>query len=95
MRSKSVYFSEDIRPAFRKGVEKLAKAVKVTLGPSGKNVVISRGNKTPLVAFIALAKNSGTTYVVLNYTADDNTDLTITAFVRWSPLTTTAIVNAV
>ena len=32
-----------------KGVEKLTNAVKITLGPKGKNVILSRGLSTPLI----------------------------------------------
>jgi chaperonin GroEL len=38
--SKELRFSEDARKAILKGVNVLADAVKVTLGPKGRNVVI-------------------------------------------------------
>ena len=49
MKSKDVVFSEDIRKGFKEGIRKLAKAVKITLGPLGKNVAIAKGNRVPLV----------------------------------------------
>lgn len=43
--SKDVRFGEEARKQMQKGVNILADAVKVTLGPKGRNVVIERGNK--------------------------------------------------
>jgi len=40
--SKEIYFNVDAREKLKKGVDTLANAVKVTLGPKGRNVVISR-----------------------------------------------------
>ncbi|MDX6268096.1 MAG: chaperonin GroEL, partial [Frankiales bacterium] len=40
--SKSLTFSEDARRALERGVDTLANAVKVTLGPKGRNVVIGK-----------------------------------------------------
>ena len=38
--AKIILFDEDARRALERGVDKLADAVKVTLGPRGRNVVI-------------------------------------------------------
>ena len=38
--AKDLKFSEDARQSMLKGVDKLANAVKVTLGPKGRNVVL-------------------------------------------------------
>ena len=43
--SKDVRFSDEARKQMQDGVNTLANAVKVTLGPKGRNVVIERGNK--------------------------------------------------
>ena len=40
--AKQLLFSDEARKAILQGVEKLAKAVKVTLGPKGRNVVIEK-----------------------------------------------------
>ena len=45
--SKMLKFNEDALKAVLKGVKTLAKTVKVTLGPKGRNVVINRGFGTP------------------------------------------------
>lgn len=47
--SKQISFHEDARNAIKTGIDKLADAVKVTLGPKGRNVVIERGYGSPLV----------------------------------------------
>jgi chaperonin GroEL len=49
MAAKDLVFSTDARAALKKGVDKLAEAVKVTLGPKGRNVVIDRKFGSPLI----------------------------------------------
>ncbi|MBO7708351.1 MAG: chaperonin GroEL [Thermoguttaceae bacterium] len=47
--AKMIAFDQDAREALKKGVSKLAKAVKVTLGPRGRNVIIQKSFGSPLV----------------------------------------------
>lgn len=47
--SKELRFSEDARNAILRGVNTLANAVKVTLGPKGRNVVIEKSFGAPLI----------------------------------------------
>ena len=47
--SKELRFSEDARAHILKGVNILANAVKVTLGPKGRNVVIEKSFGSPLI----------------------------------------------
>jgi chaperonin GroEL len=49
MATKQLAFEQDARQALRKGVEKLATAVKSTLGPRGRNAVIDKGWGGPTV----------------------------------------------
>jgi chaperonin GroEL len=49
MAAKELTFSTDARSGLKKGVDKLAEAVKVTLGPKGRNVVIDRKFGSPLI----------------------------------------------
>ncbi len=49
MAAKELTFSVEARTALKKGVDKLAEAVKVTLGPKGRNVVIDRKFGSPLI----------------------------------------------
>ena len=45
--SKLLQFREDALKSLLRGIKLLAKAVKVTLGPKGRNVVINKGFGTP------------------------------------------------
>ena len=47
--AKMIAFNQDAREALRRGVTKLASAVKVTLGPRGRNVIIQKSFGSPLV----------------------------------------------
>ncbi|CAI8751549.1 chaperonin GroEL [Brevibacillus sp. IT-7CA2] len=47
--AKQVKFSEDARRSMLRGVETLANAVKVTLGPKGRNVVLEKKFGSPLI----------------------------------------------
>lgn len=47
--SKQFKFDEDARQSLKKGVDKLANAVRVTLGPRGRNVVFDKGFGTPTI----------------------------------------------
>lgn len=49
MASKIITFNSDARSALKKGVDTLANAVKVTLGPKGRNVVIDKKFGAPTV----------------------------------------------
>lgn len=46
---KEVIYSEDARKRLLEGVNTVANAVKVTLGPKGRNAVIGRENKSPII----------------------------------------------
>ena len=47
--AKDIKFSEEARALMLKGVDKLANAVKVTLGPKGRNVVLEKKFGSPLI----------------------------------------------
>ncbi len=47
--SKQIFYSEDARKKLKNGVDKLANAVKVTLGPKGRNVVLDKGFGPPTI----------------------------------------------
>ncbi len=49
MAAKELQFDTDARAALKRGVDQLAQAVKVTLGPKGRNVVIDRKFGAPTV----------------------------------------------
>ena len=47
--AKDLKYSEDARQAMLSGVDKLANAVKVTIGPKGRNVVLDKSYTSPLI----------------------------------------------
>src|SRR6478752_4663647 len=49
MAAKQIAFDQEAREAMRRGIGKLAKAVKVTLGPKGRNVIIQKSFGSPTV----------------------------------------------
>jgi chaperonin GroEL len=49
MAAKQIAFDQEARDAMRKGISKLARAVKVTLGPKGRNVILQKSFGSPTV----------------------------------------------
>jgi chaperonin GroEL len=49
MAAKKIAFDTEARAAIRVGVEKLARAVKITLGPCGRNVILEKSFGSPTV----------------------------------------------
>src|SRR3954469_21099314 len=47
--AKMIAFDQEARDAMRRGVSKLARAVKVTLGPKGRNVILQKSFGSPPV----------------------------------------------
>src|SRR5919206_1068792 len=47
--AKSIKYTEDARRSLERGVDKLADAVKVTLGPRGRNVVLGKKFGAPTI----------------------------------------------
>ena len=99
--AKEIKFNTDAREALKKGVDQLANAVKVTLGPKGRNVVIEKKFGAPQITKdgVTVAKeieledkfeNTGAQLVksVASKTGDDAGDGTTTATIL-----TQAIVN--
>src|SRR3990167_5822645 len=46
---KQILYDEQAREALKRGVDKIANAVKVTLGPKGRNVVLDKGFGSPTI----------------------------------------------
>ena len=55
--AKQIRFDEDARRRIKAGIDKVADAVRVTLGPKGRNVILERGFGSPIVT------NDGVTIV--------------------------------
>src|SRR5919107_3866687 len=49
MAAKQLQFDENARHALLRGVEKLARAVKATLGPAGRNVILDKKFGSPTI----------------------------------------------
>ena len=49
MAAKQLSFDESARHSLLRGVEKLAKAVKATLGPAGRNVILDKKFGSPTI----------------------------------------------
>ena len=47
--AKQILFNQDAREALKKGVDTVANAVRVTIGPRGRNVVLDKGYGAPIV----------------------------------------------
>src|SRR3989304_2647844 len=49
--AKQIKFNNEARSAIKKGIDKLANAVRMTLGPRGRAVVVEKGYGAPQVTF--------------------------------------------
>ena len=49
MPAKKMVFDQEAREAIRRGVKKLSRAVKVTLGPRGRNVILEKSYGAPTI----------------------------------------------
>jgi len=47
--AKQIYYKEEAREALKRGVDKVANAAKVTLGPKGRNVILDKGFGSPVI----------------------------------------------
>jgi chaperonin GroEL len=47
MPAKKITYDQEARESIRRGVNQLARAVKVTLGPKGRNVIIEKSFGAP------------------------------------------------
>ncbi|MDN5205290.1 chaperonin GroEL [Fulvivirgaceae bacterium BMA10] len=104
--AKDIKFDTEARNSLKKGVDKLAEAVKVTLGPKGRNVIIDKKFGAPTITKdgVSVAKeielkdaleNMGAQLVkeVASKTADDAGDGTTTATVLAQAIFTNGIKN--
>jgi chaperonin GroEL len=104
--AKLIHYNVEARDALKRGVDKLANAVKVTLGPRGRNVVIEKSFGAPLVTKdgVTVAKeieledkveNMGAQMVreVASRTSDNAGDGTTTATVLAQAIVTAGLKN--
>ena len=104
--AKDIKYNTDAREALKKGVDQLANAVKVTLGPKGRNVVIEKKFGAPQITKdgVTVAKeieledkfeNTGAQLVksVASKTGDDAGDGTTTATILTQAIVTEGLKN--
>ncbi len=104
--AKQIKFETEARDLLKKGVDQLANAVKVTLGPKGRNVVLDKKFGSPIITKdgVTVAKdidlvdpfeNMGAQMVkeVASKTADDAGDGTTTATVLAQSIVTVGLKN--
>ena len=104
--AKDIKFDIEARDALKNGVDKLANAVKVTLGPKGRNVILGKKFGAPHVTKdgVSVAKeielsdpveDMGAQMVkeVASKTADDAGDGTTTATILAQSIVTTGLKN--
>jgi chaperonin GroEL len=104
--AKEIYFDVDARDRLKKGVDTLANAVKVTLGPKGRNVILDKKFGAPSVTKdgVSVAKeielsdaveNMGAQMIkeVASKTADDAGDGTTTATILAQAIVTAGLKN--
>ena len=104
--AKEIKFNTDAREALKRGVDQLANAVKVTLGPKGRNVVIEKKFGAPQITKdgVTVAKeveledkfeNTGAQLVksVASKTGDDAGDGTTTATILTQAIVTEGLKN--
>lgn len=102
--AKDIKFNKDARELLKSGVDQLADAVKVTLGPKGRNVVIGKKFGAPQITKdgVTVAKeielednfeNAGAQLVksVASKTGDDAGDGTTTATILTQAIVTEAL----
>jgi chaperonin GroEL len=106
MSAKNIYYNSQAQEKLKKGIDKLADAVKVTLGPKGRNVVIQKSYGAPQITKdgVTVAKeieledpmeNMGAQLVkqVASKTADAAGDGTTTATVLAQAMVTAGLKN--
>src|SRR3989338_7314640 len=47
--SKQIIFGDKARTALKRGIDEVANAVKITIGPKGRNVILDKGYGTPTI----------------------------------------------
>ena len=98
--AKDIKFNIDARDAMKQGVDQLANAVKVTLGPKGRNVVIEKKFGAPQITKDGVTvadkfENTGAQLVksVASKTGDDAGDGTTTATILTQAIVTEGLKN--
>ncbi|MFA5987826.1 MAG: chaperonin GroEL [Candidatus Paceibacterota bacterium] len=94
--SKQVVYGNAAREALKRGVDKVANAVKITIGPKGRNVVIDKGYGAPMITNdgVTIAKEISLTDKIENLGAEIIKDVASKTNDMAGDGTTTAVVLA-
>jgi len=94
--AKEIIYSEEARKKLKKGVDKLADAVKVTIGPKGRNVVLDKGFGAPTITNdgVSIAKDIEIENKVENLGAEIIKEIASKTNEKAGDGTTTAVVLA-
>jgi chaperonin GroEL len=92
--SKQIIYGNDAREALKRGVDKVANAVKITIGPKGRNVIIDRGYGAPMITNdgVSIAKEVSLSDKIENMGAEIVKDVANKANEMAGDGTTTAVV---
>lgn len=92
--SKQIIYGNDAREALKRGVDKVADAVKITIGPKGRNVIIDRGYGAPMITNdgVTIAKEVSLSDKIENMGAEIVKDVANKANEMAGDGTTTAVV---
>ncbi|MBI3632000.1 MAG: chaperonin GroEL [Candidatus Vogelbacteria bacterium] len=92
--SKQIIYGNDAREALKRGVDKVADAVKITIGPKGRNVIIDKGYGAPMITNdgVTIAKEVSLSDKIENMGAEMVKDVANKANDMAGDGTTTAVV---
>lgn len=92
--SKQIIYGNDAREALKRGVDKVANAVKITIGPKGRNVIIDKGYGAPTITNdgVTIAKEVSLSDKIENMGAEIVKDVANKANEMAGDGTTTAVV---
>ncbi len=92
--SKQIIYGNDAREALKRGVDKVADAVKITIGPKGRNVIIDKGYGAPMITNdgVTIAKEISLSDKIENMGAEMVKDVANKANDMAGDGTTTAVV---
>ncbi|MCC6290840.1 chaperonin GroEL [Candidatus Nomurabacteria bacterium] len=94
--TKQIIFGDDARKALKRGIDQVADAVRITIGPKGRNVILDKGYGTPTITNdgVSIAKEIGLKDKVENMGAEIIKDVAQKTNDAAGDGTTTAVVLA-
>ena len=92
--SKQIIYGNEAREALKRGVDKVANAVKITIGPKGRNVILDKGYGAPMITNdgVSIAKEISLSDKIENMGAEIVKDVANKTNDKAGDGTTTAVV---